>query len=180
MVRGQHPTRPAVRFPDWVDDLAFSPTDGTLAVLDNEGGLYLHDPDADQSIRINSNDAGELHETDLFRHLAFSADGRKLAVRGGRLIWLWDMQTRQLRRTIKTGRALAGEFAFHPNGKLLAAADAGATSVVTFWDTSTGQKANSYDWDIGKEILSLAFAADGMTAAAGSNSGKIVLWDLDV
>lgn len=177
MVRGPHPTRPALRLSSWVDDLAFSPTDGTLAVVGEDGALYLIAPDADQPVRINDSDVWERYQTDILRHLAFSADGRTLAFRSGRSISLWDMQTRQVRRTIKISRVLPWDLAFHPNGKLLAIA---GKPLVTLWDTSTGRKVNSYDWSIGKEILSLAFAPDGMTAAAGSNTGKVVLWDLDV
>ena len=35
------------------------------------------------------------------------------------------------------------------------------------------------DWEIGP-MCSIAFAPDGMRAAAGSGKGKIVVWDIDL
>lgn len=171
--------RTAIRIPDMVSDLVFSPIGGTLAVADMMGGLYLIEAGVEKLMRINSDDAGELIEySDWCRYLVFSPDGGTLATCGGHSILLWDMETRQLRRTIKAGRAIVRQLAFHPNGKLLASG--GDTPLVTLWDISTGRKVNSFDWGIGNKILSLAFAPDGMTAAAGGSTRKFVLWDLDL
>jgi WD40 repeat protein len=178
VLRGPHPARPPVRIPDMVTDLVFSPADGTLAVVDMDGGLYFIKPGADRPIRINSEDENQLIEySDWCRYLAFSADGHTLATCGGRSILLWDVEARQLRRTIKAGRAIVRQLAFHPDGKLLASG--GDTPVVALWDTATGKEVNRFHWGIGSKILSLAFAPDGMTAAAGGSNRKYVVWDLD-
>ena len=50
-----------------------------------------------------------------------------------------------------------------------------------FYDTSTWAARQSLDWGVGA-LKSIAVAADGSRAAAGSGStysGKIVIWDLD-
>jgi WD40 repeat protein len=67
--------------------------------------------------------------------------------------------------------------AFTPDGRYLAAARNDKT--VRFWETTSWRQRTAYDWDIGP-LVSLAFAPDGMRAAAGSKRGKVVVWDVDL
>jgi WD40 repeat protein len=67
--------------------------------------------------------------------------------------------------------------AFHPSGRYLAATSNDAT--VKLYDTSTWTVAHTYTWNIGR-MRSIAFSPDGALAAAGSDTGKIVVWDVDV
>jgi WD40 repeat protein len=39
--------------------------------------------------------------------------------------------------------------------------------------------AHTYTWNIGR-MRSIAFSPDGTLAAAGSDTGKIIVWDVDV
>jgi WD40 repeat protein len=66
--------------------------------------------------------------------------------------------------------------AFHPSGRYLAATSNDAT--VKLYDTTTWEVARTFTWDIGK-MRSIAFSPDGTLAAAGSDSGKVVVWDVD-
>ena len=66
--------------------------------------------------------------------------------------------------------------AFSPNGKLLATTSNDTT--VTMWDTATWQPTRQYGWEIGR-LRAVAFAPDGLTCAAGSDIGKVVLFDVD-
>jgi WD40 repeat protein len=66
--------------------------------------------------------------------------------------------------------------AFHPSGKYLAATSNDAT--VKLYDTATWEVARTFTWKIGR-MRSIAFSPDGMLAAAGSDSGKVVIWDVD-
>jgi WD40 repeat protein len=50
---------------------------------------------------------------------------------------------------------------------------------VKLYDTSTWEVARTFTWDIGK-MRSIAFSRDGALAAAGSDTGKVVVWDVDV
>jgi hypothetical protein len=43
---------------------------------------------------------------------------------------------------------------------------------------SAGVQRAAYTWQIGR-LLSLAVAPDGMTATAGGDAGRIVVWDLE-
>jgi WD40 repeat protein len=176
-IRGPHPTRPAIRMPSLVVDVLFSPADTALAVVDLDGGLYLVADQDEQPIRINNNTDQSIAYSDGYRYLAFSADGKTLAVASSNSIQIWDIATRQQRRTIKAGRANVRQLAFHPDNQILASG--GDTPVVTLWDVASGKVRQRYDWSIGSKIVSLAFAPDGMTAAAGGSNRKFVLWDLE-
>lgn len=67
--------------------------------------------------------------------------------------------------------------AFHPSGRFLAATSNDAT--VKLYDTTTGQLAHGYAWEVGR-LRSVAFSPDGALAAAGGDGGKVVLWDVDL
>ena len=75
------------------------------------------------------------------------------------------------------GRKHFTGIAFHPSGRYLAATSNDAT--VKLYDTATWEVARTFAWDIGR-MRSIAFSPDGTLAAAGSDSGKVVVWDVDV
>lgn len=90
---------------------------------------------------------------------------------------LADLDRKPKKLTNPAKRKHFGGFALHPSGKWLAAA--GLDGAVTLWDTATWAVARSWVWDAG-QARSVCFSADGTLAAAGTDSGKIVVWDLDV
>ena len=67
--------------------------------------------------------------------------------------------------------------AFHPSGKYLAATSNDET--VKLYDTATWEVARTFIWNIGR-MRSVAFSPDGALAAAGSDKGKVVVWDVDL
>jgi WD40 repeat protein len=67
--------------------------------------------------------------------------------------------------------------AFHPSSKYLAVTSNDAT--VKVYETATWAVARTFTWDIGK-VRSVAFSPDGTLAAAGSDTGKVVVWDVDL
>ena len=67
--------------------------------------------------------------------------------------------------------------AFHPSGRYLAATSNDAT--VKLYDTTIWKVAKTFTWDVGR-MRSVAFSPDGTLAAAGSDKGKVVVWDVDV
>jgi RNA polymerase sigma factor (sigma-70 family) len=118
--------------------------------------------------------------------LAFSPDGKWLAVSGGeggsktgggaRLV---GTETGELKQLLKIDDLVVGKLAFSPDGKTLAGA-AGApaeSGKIVFWDTETGKLGKSLDTD-SQVLRSLAFSPDGKQLAAGSGDGKLRLWDL--
>jgi WD40 repeat protein len=69
------------------------------------------------------------------------------------------------------------ELSSHPTGRYLAATSNDQT--VRLIDPSSGQVAMTFSWDIGR-MRSVAFSPDGNLAAAGSDTSRIVLWDIDL
>jgi WD40 repeat protein len=66
--------------------------------------------------------------------------------------------------------------AYHPSGKWVAATSNDKS--VKMYDAASGQLTQTFTWDIGR-MRSIAFNPDGTTAAAGSDTGKVVVWDVD-
>ena len=111
--------------------------------------------------------------------LRVSPDGRYLAATRDNTVRVWSVE--HLHRpprvlTNDTKKAIT-DFAFHPGGRHLATAsnDRG----VTLWDLDTWQPLKTFDWHEGR-MRSLAFSPDGCVAAAGSDSGFVVLFDVEV
>jgi WD40 repeat protein len=67
--------------------------------------------------------------------------------------------------------------AFHPSGKYLAATSNDET--VKLYDTNTWEVAHTFTWKIGR-MRCIAFSPDGALAAAGSDKGQVVVWDVDL
>jgi WD40 repeat protein len=49
---------------------------------------------------------------------------------------------------------------------------------VRLWDAARGSLRGAFDWQIGR-VHALAFAPDGMTAAAAGDDHTILIWDVD-
>ncbi len=66
--------------------------------------------------------------------------------------------------------------AFLGNGYHLATAD--STSMLRVWSAESWQVVREYDWAVG-EITCLAAATDGLSCVCGTDSGRLVLFDVD-
>ncbi len=112
------------------------------------------------------------------RQLAFTADGAKLLVRtDDRKVQLFDATTGAAAgELVHPGRPFVTGIAVHPRGPVACARTNGT---VTFWNPDTCEQLRTFDWKAGR-LVSVAFSPDGSLAAAGTEDGKIVVWDVDV
>lgn len=153
-----------------VRSLAFS-QDGEMLAAGDEAGVVLMDTGFDfHKQRL------EGHRRDVFS-VAFSPDGAVLASgsQGGALI-LWDIQSGEQLRTIRTNSGIVYSLEFSPDGTILAS---GTSDATILWDAETGERLRTLEGvsDI-ESVKSVSFSPDGEILASGYNDGGIVLWDL--
>jgi WD40 repeat protein len=112
------------------------------------------------------------------RALAFSPDGRTLAVAGRHRISLWDLD-RETRTVLATPEVpfSSDAVAFAPDGRTLAAA-AGAR--VVLWDLASRTRRASLRLPAGMagNLGPLAFSPDGRVLAAAGDGGILLVWDV--
>ncbi|WP_439632173.1 WD40 repeat domain-containing protein [Gemmata sp.] len=105
-------------------------------------------------------------------------DGSRVVVAVLKSLYVFSADDLEQERHIKNdGRKHFTGIAFHPSGRYLAATSNDQT--VKLYDTESWQVAKTYTWDVGR-MRSVAFSPDGTLAAAGSDTGKVVVWDVDV
>jgi len=109
--------------------------------------------------------------------LSFSPDGATLFALSANIVYVWDVQRGEVRRTIGPHAARISSVAVTPDGRFLLTGGWDAT--VRVWDAETGHEKARFDWQLGRRINAVAVAPDGMTAAAAGDAHEIVIWDLD-
>ena len=162
----------------------YSPPDGNRAV---QGTVQVWDVQARKPLFVLG------RPTSRINALAFSPDGRRLAVADGELgtsnsdntIRLWTMGAR---RTVKKlrGRGPVNSVAFSPDGRTLASSscdygnsnnheDTGDHSV-SLWNTRSGRRIGRLRQSA--SICAVAFSPSGATLAAAGDDHAVTLWDV--
>jgi WD40 repeat protein len=158
--------------------LAFSPDGVTLAALGYQDAIIsLWEVASGRQLR-----KWEADDADRFGRLAYSPDGRLLAMASNVGLSLWDPHTGTFVRRLvdESERPLpfVSDVAFSPDGQLLAAS-LSHNGVVVVWQVATGQWLMRLevpapaDWpdDMGEEQPAtphaVAFSPDGRRVAAG-------------
>jgi WD40 repeat protein len=113
---------------------------------------------------------------DIVQVLSLSPDGRVLAFGAGRDLTIYDVQGRHTITMLRLPSKHFQQAVFTPDGRWLLAVSNEAT--VRCWNVASWQAGPTYAWEIGP-LKCVAVAPDGLSAAAGSDKGLIVVWDLD-
>ncbi len=111
--------------------------------------------------------------------LAFSPDGKTLAVGLYRQVQLWDTATSRLSRTWNGHAGALHSLTFSKDGKWLAAGggEPGVQGEVRIWDVTAAAEARvlGEHTDV---VNAVAFSPDGKRLATGSSDKTVRLWDL--
>ena len=106
--------------------------------------------------------------------IAYSPDGKHLAVASGTEIWLYDAQTGEELDLLTGHTDVVISMAFGPDSNILISG--GSDGTVNLWDTATDSKIRTLTAHTG--AISIAFSPDGNTLAGGNRDGLIRLWDV--
>lgn len=108
--------------------------------------------------------------------VAFAPDGALVAAACGPVLRVWDAAGGALVAEERVGKLHVLGMAFAPDGRYVATVSKDRTT--RLWEVGAWGEPKTFAWDVGK-LLDVAFAPDGATAAVASDTGKIVLFDVD-
>ena len=162
--------------------VAFTPDGSSLAVgFDKRNGVTLLDV---ASGAISAEILADKTAGDPVRHIAFSPDGRRLAVamwndrRGGSVI-LWDFHDKKMLRTLETNQSGAGQLGFSVDGRFLAAVTDFSNNL-KLWDVETGKPVPGELENHTEYPNSIRFLDGDRRVATASDDGTIRIWDSKV
>jgi len=111
------------------------------------------------------------------KRLAWSPGGEYLAAAVDTRVFVWKSDGQLLTQFRIAGRKHVMDVAFHPSGRYLAVADNAGT--IRLLETDAWTESRVFAWGLPKARC-IAFSPDGALAAAGSENGKVILWDVDL
>lgn len=172
---------------DWVESLAFHPNSEALFSSGRgDRDYYIWRIDATElaNARRNLESGGGIlhladrvvgHELGIYS-LALSPDASLLASGSGdETIALWDVESKQIVKTLYGHQDAVKSVAFSPDGSLLVSG--GNDFTIRLWDVASGQLRDVLRQHT-HQIWSLAISGDGRTLASGGSDGMVCLWDL--
>jgi dipeptidyl aminopeptidase/acylaminoacyl peptidase len=110
--------------------------------------------------------------------LAFSPDGKTLAVGTYREVVFWNVETQAVAGRWRGHTDAVLSLAYTQDGKLLAAAGgvSGVNGEVRLWDTTAGRETRKMG-EHTDTVLAVAFSPDGTKLATGSQDKSVRVWE---
>lgn len=135
--------------------------------------VRLHAPTHERApVRELAEVPGHLNE------LVWSPCGRFIAgVLGARLV-VWSVEDGSFTELATHTTRLFRAPCFHPSGNFLAAGGANIDGGVYSWEVGSWREIAGYHWPIGP-VMCVCFSPDGTLGAAGSEKGRVTVWDVD-
>lgn len=110
------------------------------------------------------------------RRVAFSPNGKFLAAIAGAVLRVWNAHDGTPVVEKQLGKSPFTALAFSPDGRYLATVN--KDTAVRMWEVGAWNEPKALEWNAGK-LRDVIFSPDGTTAAASSDKGQIVLFDVD-
>jgi WD40 repeat protein len=148
-------------------DLAFSRDGKHLASFVQDVGAFVWDLASGKHIAA--------FPSAQFGSVAFSKDGKTLAVAGLWHVVLYDVASQKRQRVLSAGHGNCFSIVFSPDGRLLAAGF--TTGIVHVWSTTTWKEKYLQRGHL-HFIRSLAITADGSTILSAGDDDTLRRWDL--
>lgn len=105
--------------------------------------------------------------------VAYSPDGKTIAIADWSTVNLWDTEANVLKATLtKYNHSIEG-ISYSPDGKTIATK---SDKEVYLWDAATGKQKATFIGHVG-DIYSFSYSRDGKTIATGSDDGTVFLWE---
>jgi WD40 repeat protein len=145
---------------------------GVLGRRGFDSVIYLRDADDGKLSGTLTAEFASAHPTAI----AFSPSGDHLAGVFGPYLRAWHVPSQKAVAARKVGTKHFKGLAFTPDGRGLVTVS--NDEHVRLWDTASWSEVGGFEWQVG-QLRSVAVAPDGMRMAAGSATGKVVIWDVD-
>ena len=147
--------------------IAFRPGGNVLAFWGANDSADVTDVTTGEVLRVFP------YRTPDLQSLAFSPDGKLLAIAAGREIKLWDVTTGRVLSTLAGHAATVKSLAFSPDGASVASGS--EDKDVKLWDVATGRELFTLTGHK-KGVEAVAFSRDGGAFASASDDETIKLW----
>jgi WD40 repeat protein len=149
-------------------DVAFSPEGNTLAACGHRA-IVLWERSTGRLIHVLRGQQGGIF------HLAFAADGSRLASVGGdRTLRIWQMATGKEIRRFELPQSGLRSAALSPDGATLASGLKDGT--IGLWDVASGKETRRLPG--GGLALINAFGSDGKTVTSLNGAGSATMWEI--
>jgi WD40 repeat protein len=114
-------------------------------------------------------------QTERHCPVVFTPDGKGLAVGEGDTIRIWDLASGAIVRRFACDAAVNGEFAFSPDGRLVATG--GPDHAIWIWNTASAEMLARLRGHRGP-VHRLGFSSDSKALVSASADGTAVVWDV--
>jgi WD40 repeat protein len=155
-----------------VDSVTINPNGHTLASRSDGKAVKLWDVASGRELLTLA------EHTDALPLVAFSHDGRMVALGLDAVIKLWDVASGRELGTLAEHTGSVRSIAFSPDGRILASGSFDGT--VKLWDVATLREMQTLAQGVGfaEEVSSVTFSPDGRTLVAGIQNATVKLWNV--